>query len=55
MSRYLADRIERHPNVEVLLDSEVRDIIGDGRLEEVPVENNRTGGRRLVERRDVFV
>ncbi|MGZ6867991.1 MAG: FAD-dependent oxidoreductase [Blastococcus sp.] len=55
MSRYLADRVERHPNIDVLLGSEVRELVGDERLEEVGVEDNRTGERHSVEARDVFV
>jgi len=56
MSRYLIDRIERTPNIEVLLHSEVRELIGhDGRLEALEIENTRTGGRGRVEGRALFV
>jgi thioredoxin reductase (NADPH) len=55
MSRYLADRIERLPNVDVLLHSEVRELLGDGALEAVVVEDNRTRERRWIETRVVFV
>jgi thioredoxin reductase (NADPH) len=43
MSRYLVDRVRRLPNVEVLLDTEVRELVGDDVLEAIVVENNRTG------------
>jgi thioredoxin reductase (NADPH) len=55
MSRYLADRIERTPQVQVLLHSEVRELVGDGELQAVVVEDTRTGERHEVEARDVFV
>ena len=46
MSRYLVDRIERTPNIEVLLHTEVRELIGHhGRLEALEIEDNRTGVR----------
>jgi thioredoxin reductase (NADPH) len=54
MSRYLADRIERS-GVEVLLDTEVRALEGDTMLEGVIAENKRTGERRLLPARAMFV
>jgi thioredoxin reductase (NADPH) len=55
MSRYLADRIERAPNVEVLLHTEVCELIGDRALEAVVVEDRHTGERRELEARALFV
>jgi thioredoxin reductase (NADPH) len=55
MSRYLADRVERHPVVEVMLHSEVRELVGDGALEALVVEDNRTGVCRRVDARALFV
>jgi len=55
MSRYLADRIERNPGIEVLLHTEVRELVGDRVLEALIVENNQTGERRRLEARDLFV
>jgi thioredoxin reductase len=55
MSRYLVDRIERTPNVEVLLHTEVREVVGDRSLEALVVEDNRTGERRTIPARDLFV
>jgi thioredoxin reductase (NADPH) len=55
MSRYLADRIERLPGVEVLLHTEVRELLGDDALEELVVEDNHTGERRTLAARAMFV
>jgi thioredoxin reductase (NADPH) len=56
MSRYLVDQIERNPNVEVLRNTEVRELVGQrGVLEALVVENNRTGERRRVEAAQLFV
>ena len=55
MSRYLVDRLQRMPGVEILLDSEVRHLDGDRVLQRVEVENNRTGERAWVDARAVFV
>ncbi len=48
MSSYLAHRIEQTPNVEVLLDTEVARLRGDGHLSEVELVNRKTGGRRTI-------
>jgi thioredoxin reductase (NADPH) len=55
MSRYLADRIERARGVEVLLESEVVELRGDRTLDALVVQNRRTGDRRLVPARALFV
>ena len=55
MSRYLADRIERSANIEVLLHSEVRELVGDDELEAVVVEDNHSGTRSSLEARALFV
>lgn len=55
MSRYLADEIERTAGVEVLPHSEVRELIGDLMLEGVVVEDARTGERRTIPARALFV
>jgi thioredoxin reductase (NADPH) len=54
MSRYLADRIERS-SIEVLLDTEVRELEGDGTLEGVIVESRVTGERRRLPAKAMFV
>ncbi|MEA2272723.1 MAG: thioredoxin reductase [Solirubrobacteraceae bacterium] len=55
MSRYLADRIERLPNVDVLLHTEVRELAGERALEGLVVEDSETAERRHVEARALFV
>jgi len=55
MSRYLVDQVERHPRVTVLTYNEVRGVVGDGTLEALVVENNRTGERRVLDVRALFV
>jgi thioredoxin reductase (NADPH) len=55
MSRYLVDRIERMPNVEILLHSEVRELLGERRLEAVLVEDRLTGERRRLDLSHLFV
>jgi thioredoxin reductase (NADPH) len=55
MSRYLTDRIERTPNVEVHTSTEVRELVGERALEAVVVENNTTGERDTLEARAMFV
>jgi thioredoxin reductase (NADPH) len=55
MSRYLADRIRQTPGVQVWLDSEVRELHGDQALTEVVIENLKTGERRAVPAKALFV
>ena len=56
MSRYLVDRVESTPNVELLANTEVRELLGDeAPLEGVVVEDNRTGERRTLGARALFV
>jgi thioredoxin reductase (NADPH) len=55
MSRYLADRIERLENVEVLLGHEVRELRGTDELEAVVAEKRDGGERRAVPARALFV
>ncbi len=55
MSRYLVDQVERHPRVEVMLHTEVTEVIGQEVLEELDVVDNRTGGHRRLAVRSLFV
>jgi thioredoxin reductase (NADPH) len=54
MSRYLADRL-RHSAVDVQLNTEVRELEGDGALKQLVVEDNRSGVRRTIGARALFV
>ena len=55
MSRYLVDRITNTPNVELLANSEVRELIGEDLLDGVVVENNRSGEHQTLGARSLFV
>jgi thioredoxin reductase (NADPH) len=55
MSRYLADRIERAPGIEVRLHTELRELLGDLRLEGVVAEDIHTGERSEIDALALFV
>jgi thioredoxin reductase (NADPH) len=55
MSRYLIDRVRRAPNVEVLLHTQVAEILGDERLEGIAVVDDESGQRRAIDTRALFV
>ena len=55
MSRYLINQIERIANVEVLLGTEIRELLGDQALEAVLVEDGQAGATRAIEARALFV
>ena len=55
MSRYLADRIERNPRIELRLHSEVRELVGDDVLEDVVVEDRHSGEHSRIGARYLFV
>ena len=54
MSSYLAWRIEQTPNIEVLLNTEVRRMSGDTHLSSVEIVNNKTGEVRTLETPALF-
>ena len=55
MSRYLIDRITDAENVELLTNTEIRELTGEDYLEGVMVEDNRSGACRTLRARAVFV
>jgi thioredoxin reductase (NADPH) len=56
MSRYLIDQVERNPTIELLCNTEVRELVGeDGELEAVIAEDNPTGTRRTLDASNLFV
>jgi thioredoxin reductase (NADPH) len=55
MSRYLVDRIMDAANVELLANTEVRELIGEHRLEAVVIEDNPSGARRTLSAYALFV
>src|SRR5438876_7886254 len=54
MSDYLARRVQAQPNIEILYRTEIRKMFGDQRLEEVELENTKTGERLVVRTPAVF-
>ena len=54
MSAYLAWRIEQTPNIEVLLNTEVRRMLGDIRLRVVELVSTKTGETRTLQTPAVF-
>ncbi len=48
MSRYLINRIEADPSIEVVTRTEVRQLAGEGHLDQVVLEHTPTGERRTV-------
>ncbi len=54
MSSYLAKRIEQTPNIELLRNSTVQRMNGDGHLNSIEIVNSKTGQERTVETPAVF-
>jgi thioredoxin reductase (NADPH) len=54
MSDYLSRRVQAQPNIEILYRTEIRKMSGDQRLEQVELENTKTGERRTVKTPAVF-
>ncbi|MGH3145766.1 MAG: NAD(P)/FAD-dependent oxidoreductase, partial [Rubrobacter sp.] len=55
MSSYLVDRITNAHNVELLAGTEVRELVGEDRLDGIVVEDNRSGTRQPLGIRSLFV
>ena len=55
MSSYLVNRITNAGNVELLANTEIRELVGDERLEGLVVEDNRSDTRRTLGARSLFV
>src|SRR5829696_1525531 len=55
MSSYLVDRVMDTENVELLPNTEVRELVGEDRLDGIVVEDNRSGARRTLGARALFV
>jgi thioredoxin reductase (NADPH) len=54
MSDYLSRRVQAQPNIEILYRTEIRRMFGDQKLEQVELENTRTGERRTIKTPAVF-
>jgi thioredoxin reductase (NADPH) len=55
MSRYLVKRVTETENIELLTNTEIRELMGEDRLDGVVVEDNRSGARRTLGARGLFV
>jgi thioredoxin reductase (NADPH) len=55
MSRYLVKRVTETENVELLTNTEAREFTGEDRLEEIVVEDSRSGACRTLGARSLFV
>lgn len=54
MSSYLVDRIEQTPNIEVLRNTTIRRMLGNGHLEGVEIVNHESGEQRTIKTPAVF-
>ena len=55
MSRYLIDELDRHPQIELMTHTQVVALHGEHALEAVVVEDTRTGERRELDAKALFV
>jgi thioredoxin reductase (NADPH) len=55
MSQYLVDQVQRVPNIEVRLSTEIREMHGDDFLQELTLEENQSGASSQVPARGAFV
>ncbi|MBX3062866.1 MAG: FAD-dependent oxidoreductase [Anaerolineae bacterium] len=55
MSYYLIERINQTDNIEIVSCTEVAEVIGEDRLEQLRLRNNRTGEERIVESSRLFI
>jgi thioredoxin reductase (NADPH) len=54
MSSYLVSRIEQTANIELLRNTVIRQMVGNGHLEAVEIASNQNGQQRTVETPAVF-
>jgi thioredoxin reductase (NADPH) len=54
MSDYLSRRVQARKNIEILYNTEIRKISGGKKLEQIELENTKTGERRVVRTPAVF-
>ena len=54
MSAYLSRRVEACANIEILCNTEIRKMSGGKKLEQIELENTKTGERRVVRTPAVF-
>jgi len=54
MSDYLSRRVQARDNIEILCNTEIRKMSGEKKLEQIELENTKTGARRVVRTPAVF-
>jgi thioredoxin reductase (NADPH) len=54
MSHYLIERIDADPRIDLVIDTEVRELAGEGHLDRVVLQHRPTGERRMVSCAGVF-
>ncbi|HEU0210139.1 MAG TPA: FAD-dependent oxidoreductase [Candidatus Udaeobacter sp.] len=54
MSDYLSRRVQAQPNIEIVYRTEIQKMFGDQKLEQVELENTKTGERRTIKTPAVF-
>ena len=54
-SRAMVHRVMNTPNIEVLYNTEARDVLGENTVEGVVVENNKTGEKRTLDVTGLFI
>jgi thioredoxin reductase (NADPH) len=54
MSDYLSRRVQAHENIEILYNTEIRKMSGGKKLEQIELENTKTGEHRVVRTPAVF-
>jgi thioredoxin reductase (NADPH) len=54
MSDYLSRRVEARENIEILYNTQIRKMSGGKKLEQIELENTKTGERRVVRTPAVF-
>src|SRR6266702_5066688 len=54
MSDYLSRRVQAHVNIEILCNTEIRKMSGGKKLEQIELENTKSGERRIVQTPAVF-
>jgi thioredoxin reductase (NADPH) len=54
MSDYLSRRVQARDNIEILCNTEIRKMSGGKKLEQIELENTKTGERRIVQTPAVF-
>ena len=54
MSDYLSRRVQAHVNIEILYNTKIRKMSGGKKLEQIELENTKSGERRIVQTPAVF-